>query len=126
MKQLSSAAAAIGRDAKVIIDPDICLLYSCGQSGKTSIPRVMMSKSNAETWCGSDLSKGTLHGHRWMYMFTSLANYVGHYGLGEREIKIVDDGRFDKRFEKAGVRKFSQNQIKRIADKYGLRIRVKE
>ena len=89
----------------------IALLYTATEKGHNSgIRFALPTIEEAQTWCGSPLSRGTLHGTAWVYMWTSALNFIEcHWGQGPTLVtdKIIDNGEWDERVASLGLHKIS-------------------
>lgn len=104
----------------------LAILYTATELGNNSGIRFMMTVEDAMRWCDSPASQGVLHGTAWAYFWTSLANYVNCYWMGEEPIidlrNALDDGSWDKRIEEAGCKKISVWEFSKVLNPLGVKV----
>ncbi|MCD7827444.1 MAG: hypothetical protein LUG85_02775 [Clostridiales bacterium] len=100
-----------------------------GAASKSSTVRFMMSLEDAQKWCSSDMSCGTLYGTPWAYFFTSVENYCNcHWGqlrgctLDMR--KVNDNGKYDDKIKSLGLKKYNKQEMKEILKAYGIDVLI--
>ena len=102
------------------------LLYTATERGNNSGIRFAMTVDDARAWCSLPESSGVLHGTRWAYFWTTVANFVRcHWGPKEPKIVtagIVDNGQWDERIAAAGLTKIDVRDFARVFGPLGLDI----
>lgn len=102
------------------------LLYTATEKGNNSGIRFAMSVEHAQAWCSLPTSTGVLHGTRWAYFWTSVANFVRcHWGPKEPKIitkGIVDNGQWDERIAAAGLRKIDVRDFAHVFVPLGIEV----
>ena len=86
---------------------DKAFLYTGSEKGNYSGIRFGMSVEEAQKWCGSDVSRGTLHGTQWAYFWTTAANFLSAYPPPLDLEKHIDNGTWDDRIAAMGLTKVS-------------------
>ena|GEM_PF-4584146 len=103
----------------------LAFCYTATYSGNNSGIRFMLTIEEARDWCSSDISRGTLHGTRWVYCYTSVANFARHhkgdadaYPDAEREGRpvivtkgLTDNGQWDDRIASLGLTKIAIHEF---------------
>ena len=99
----------------------LAFCYTATDSGNNSGIRFMLTLDEAQAWCSSDMSRGVMHGAKWVYCYTSVANFTRHhkgdadaYPDAEREGRplivtkgLTDNGQWDDRIASLGLTKIA-------------------
>ena len=100
---------------------NLAFCYTATDSGNNSGIRFMLPLNEARAWCSSDMSRGVMHGAKWVYCYTSVANFAKHhkgdanaYPNAEREGRpvivtagLTDNGQWDDRIASLGLTKIA-------------------
>lgn len=102
-------------------------LYTGTETGKNSGIKFMATIEDAQKWCSSPASKGVIHGTKWAYFFTSVANFIGcHWGT-EKPIlditKLFDNGEWDERIAASGCQKIGLDEIAQVLKPLGVEVK---
>lgn len=104
------------------------LLYTATDAGTHSGIRFMLTLEDAQKWCSSPVSSGQLHGTRWAYFYTSVANLLGRnagYGMELDALDLsgeYDNGDWDERIAAAGCAKISLHEIAGVLQPLGVTV----
>lgn len=116
-------------------------LYTTTMKGTNSGIRFAATIEDAQKWCSSPLSKGVLHGNEWIYMYTSISNWIGyHWGvqyyncahalsIRARENRVIDlstwsdNGTWDERIASTGCKKISLPELSNILAKFNIKVK---
>lgn len=105
---------------------DLAFLYTGTEKGNNSGIRFAMTRSDAMAWCGSDISRGVLHGTAWAYFWTSARNFIDcHWGLHKPKLdirKLIDNGQWDARIASLGLRKIGFSQFREVFEPMGVEV----
>lgn len=93
----------------------IAFLYTATELGNATGIKFGATLEDAKKWCTSPVSRGSLHGTRWAYFWTSALNYCRYHsgdldtyggsGLYLDLRGLRDNGLWDERLAAAGVKK---------------------
>lgn len=103
-------------------------LYTATERGNASGIHFAATIDDAMKWCESDVSRGTMHGKRWAYFWTSAATFIEHKaeysGYRPRLVisNLTDNGQWDERIAAAGVRKVSLSEFKALFSPMGIEV----
>ena len=104
----------------------LAFCYTATEAGNNSGIRFMLELSEAQKWCALPGSSGVLHGTKWAYFYTSVANFIEcHWGLSEPRLDvtgIVDNGEWDQRIADAGLTKISVERFRDVLAPLGVEI----
>ena len=93
----------------------LAFCYTATEKGNNSGIRFMMSLDDAQTWCESPISQGTLHGTRWAYFWTTVRSFIScHWGPKDQRVNITgltDNGTWDARIASLGLQKIGLTQF---------------
>lgn len=113
-------------------------LYTATAKGNNSGIHFMMTLEDARKWCSSELSRGVYMGAEWAYFFTSVKNFINFHcwGMdseyrtnkkwGEIDLRhYVDNGKWDKKIEELGLKKYGIYDMKRILEPLGIEVLIR-
>lgn len=110
----------------------LAFLYTATDAGNNSGIRFMLTRDEAEIWCSSPVSCGTLHGTRWAYFFTTVANFIRHhqgdddaYGSFTPTINLQglhDSGEWDERIADLGLTKIGFSDFADVLGPLGVEV----
>lgn len=108
-------------------------LYTCTEKGTSTGVKFMATVPDAQAWCSSPLSRGQMHGTRWMYCWTSVLNYSRHHS-GDADVYgqptrlrvdltgCTDDGTWDERITSTGCRMVKLDEIADVLGPLGIEV----
>lgn len=100
----------------------VALMYTSTELGNSSGIRFALSIEDAHTWCSSSVSRGSLHGTKWAYFWTSAWNYCCEQHEHTLDLTgMVDSGEWDERIVDAGCKKISLIELPPILEPLGIR-----
>lgn len=108
------------------VPQNIAIIYTGTECGNFSGPKYFMKIDDAKKFCSDERSKGVLHGTKWAFFWTSLANYVGCYwDLSEHGIDFshfFDNGSRDGLLAELGIEKLDPREVFGTLEKCGIHV----
>jgi hypothetical protein len=132
-KQVTPIATKTTASKPKPVEPDwealenIAFLYTTGAMSKrngTKTIRFAMTTKDAQTFCSSDLSKGSLYGNEWMYVYTTAKAYL--YSADTRVVdisKCIDNNGYDSVIEELGCTKIPLEKFKETLEPLGIQVK---
>lgn len=105
---------------------ELAFCYTSSEHGNSSGIRFMMTVPDAQKWCESDVSRGTLHGTRWAYFWTRVSTFIEYkaeydgYRPRITLAQLVDSGEWDERIAKVGVVKIGLPDFPDVLGQIGI------
>lgn len=100
----------------------LAFCYTATAKGNSSGIRFACPVEDAQAWCESDLSRGTLHGTAWVYMWTRVTTFLDVFPPPLDITGYVDNGEWDGRLASVGVRKISLTEFAGTFGPFGLEV----
>lgn len=126
-EELKKVKAREKKEAKKI-DVDIlnlCVVYLVFNSGKNGGNLYLLTKEDAIKLCSDDCSKGKIYSGEYIYMWTSLKNFINKNKCYDDVPEFVfkkDNGSRKQDFERLKIKEFTEDEIKKIINEIGYKL----
>lgn len=112
----------------------IAFLYTATELGNATGIKFGATMEDAKKWCTSPVSRGSLHGTKWAYFWTSALNYC-RYHFGDLDTYggdglyldlrgLRDNGLWDERLAAAGVTKIPLAELGHLVASCGVTVEM--
>jgi len=101
---------------------DLCFLFTSSFSGGFGGIRFLVTENEAKIFCSDERSKGIMHGGKWAYFYTTIANSFYNQGEQIKLSEIIDNGKYDWLLDELGIKKIPKQEWRDLLTPFGFEI----